>query len=325
MHDDVARAIVRIGCVLGSSAGREEKAAEVLTAIRTVVPFAAGSISRAQLDDEDHVSVVNLGYPDAVQHHLNTWFVRNDAAFLRLADPNTKPGRWQDLPFKYEDTYTAKQVLMPAGFSNGVTVRMFTKNDRYTGSLHVSTVEKDQPVDSTRELWSALSRMLSGLVDPLAESLEELRKHPDDRNAVLVTPSMKVVGIPGTAAGPLLHQGSEVITEILRGVWPSAPRSFWWPSAHGDFHRVTVSPGRDHLLVSERPATPPYGLSRREMEVLSLVATGRTNIQIANSLQISPKTVAKHVENLMSKMDATCRTEIAVQATRSELLIAPAA
>jgi DNA-binding CsgD family transcriptional regulator/tetratricopeptide (TPR) repeat protein len=49
------------------------------------------------------------------------------------------------------------------------------------------------------------------------------------------------------------------------------------------------------------------GLTGREMEVLELVAAGRTNRQIAQTLVISEKTVARHVSNIFVKLDVSTR------------------
>ena len=64
------------------------------------------------------------------------------------------------------------------------------------------------------------------------------------------------------------------------------------------------------------PRTPPVAgpggrLSRREREVLGLIARGRTNQQIADELFISLHTVARHVANIFDKTGAANRTEAA--------------
>ncbi|KRV49377.1 hypothetical protein AQ490_20515 [Wenjunlia vitaminophila] len=53
------------------------------------------------------------------------------------------------------------------------------------------------------------------------------------------------------------------------------------------------------------------GLTRREAEVLRLVAAGRSNRQIAEELFISPKTVSVHVSNILGKLNVTGRGEAA--------------
>jgi DNA-binding NarL/FixJ family response regulator len=53
----------------------------------------------------------------------------------------------------------------------------------------------------------------------------------------------------------------------------------------------------------------PGGLSRRESEVLTLVAAGKTNRAIATELFISEKTVARHVSNIFAKLSLSSRAE----------------
>lgn len=60
-------------------------------------------------------------------------------------------------------------------------------------------------------------------------------------------------------------------------------------------------------------------LTRRERDVLSLLAEGKSNRQIADSLCISQATVATHVRNLLGKTGARNRTEVAALALRSGL------
>lgn len=55
--------------------------------------------------------------------------------------------------------------------------------------------------------------------------------------------------------------------------------------------------------------TAPGGLTPREAEVLRLVATGKTNRAIAAELVISEKTVARHLNNIFTKLDLSTRAE----------------
>ncbi|WP_436701806.1 response regulator [Nocardioides sp. BYT-33-1] len=65
---------------------------------------------------------------------------------------------------------------------------------------------------------------------------------------------------------------------------------------------------------SRRGAQPTEPLTRREEEVLSLVAVGRTNAEIAAELFISLTTVKTHVASLLTKIGARNRVEIAMWA-----------
>jgi ATP/maltotriose-dependent transcriptional regulator MalT len=62
------------------------------------------------------------------------------------------------------------------------------------------------------------------------------------------------------------------------------------------------------------------GLTRRELEVVRLVAVGRTNREIATELFLSPRTVDMHVRNLLRKLDCRSRVEAAHRAGELDLL-----
>ncbi|HEX8067880.1 MAG TPA: AAA family ATPase [Thermoleophilaceae bacterium] len=62
------------------------------------------------------------------------------------------------------------------------------------------------------------------------------------------------------------------------------------------------------------------GLSRRELEVVRLVAVGRTNREIAQELFLSPRTVDMHVRNILRKLDSRSRVEAAHRAGELGLL-----
>ena len=61
-------------------------------------------------------------------------------------------------------------------------------------------------------------------------------------------------------------------------------------------------------------------LSTRELEVLRLVAAGRSNQEAADVLQISPTTVKKHLSNILGKLNTKNRTEAAAKAQQLHLL-----
>ena len=67
----------------------------------------------------------------------------------------------------------------------------------------------------------------------------------------------------------------------------------------------------DRLLA---PGPLPGGLTAREAEVLRLVATGRSNPDIAAALFLSEKTVARHLSNIFTKLDVSSRTAAAAYA-----------
>jgi ATP/maltotriose-dependent transcriptional regulator MalT len=72
----------------------------------------------------------------------------------------------------------------------------------------------------------------------------------------------------------------------------------------------------DRLLRRERPG----GLTEREVEVLRLVAEGRSNTDIARALVLSQKTVERHLSNIFTKLDVQSRTAAAAYAHEHGLM-----
>ena len=75
------------------------------------------------------------------------------------------------------------------------------------------------------------------------------------------------------------------------------------------------------LLHAGPPSTPdPAGLSPREREVLALLATGRSNEEIATQLFLSIRTVERHVSNIYAKVGASGKTARVVAADHARKL-----
>jgi DNA-binding NarL/FixJ family response regulator len=77
------------------------------------------------------------------------------------------------------------------------------------------------------------------------------------------------------------------------------------------------------LLSEEKQVMMPehLGLTRRELEIISYIACGDSNKEIAEKLYISEKTVKNHVSNILKKMELGDRTQVAVYAYRKGLIL----
>lgn len=75
-----------------------------------------------------------------------------------------------------------------------------------------------------------------------------------------------------------------------------------------------------HAPAKQTPAKRPGPLTAREMEVLTLVATGKTNRAVAASLRLSEKTVARHVSNIFVKLGLSSRAAATAYAYRNGLV-----
>ncbi len=73
----------------------------------------------------------------------------------------------------------------------------------------------------------------------------------------------------------------------------------------------------------DAPAMDPDRLTERELEVLALVTQGLRNKEIAAELGISENTAKYHLRNILEKLHAQSRTEVAARAVREGLVPAP--
>lgn len=95
---------------------------------------------------------------------------------------------------------------------------------------------------------------------------------------------------------------------------------------------AAVSPGmagklfdvtRELLLHQELNSTRKPTLTGREIEVLSLVADGKTSRQIGDLLYISENTVKNHIRNILDKLGLHSRNEAVLYAIREDLISLP--
>jgi DNA-binding CsgD family transcriptional regulator/tetratricopeptide (TPR) repeat protein len=84
----------------------------------------------------------------------------------------------------------------------------------------------------------------------------------------------------------------------------------------GRLRVAVLAPAETGAGRAAQPSIETFGLTDRELEVLELVAAGRSNPQIATELFISPKTASVHVSNIIAKLGVTSRGEAAALAHR---------
>jgi ATP/maltotriose-dependent transcriptional regulator MalT len=88
-------------------------------------------------------------------------------------------------------------------------------------------------------------------------------------------------------------------------------------AARSAFEQLGAAP--DVAALSGAPP-PEHGLTSREVEVLRLLATGKSNKEIAASLVISEHTVARHVQNIFTKLGVASRTAAGAYAFEHRLV-----
>jgi DNA-binding NarL/FixJ family response regulator len=117
------------------------------------------------------------------------------------------------------------------------------------------------------------------------------------------------------------HQAARVrllIAVACRELGDAASAELEFAAARSVLEELDARPDLERLARLAGPPRPG-GLSRREREVLTLVATGRTNRAIATELFISEKTVARHVSNIFTKLGLSSRSEATAYAYKHGL------
>ncbi|MFS2280515.1 ABC transporter substrate-binding protein [Microbacterium sp. OR21] len=119
------------------------------------------------------------------------------------------------------------------------------------------------------------------------------------------------------------------LAELARGFIVAGRESarFLWQAEHG-WCAVAMSREADDdeaasALVTVSPATLPRGITTREAQVLTLVALGLTNGEIAGRLGTRPRTVSTQVERLLVKLDQGSRAGLAAVAVDASLIVLP--
>jgi DNA-binding CsgD family transcriptional regulator len=117
------------------------------------------------------------------------------------------------------------------------------------------------------------------------------------------------------------HEAARVrllIGLACRHLGDGASAELEFDAARGALEELGARPDLERL--ARLAGSPrPGALSRRESEVLALVATGKTNRAIAAELVISEKTVARHVSNIFAKLGLSSRAEATAYAFKHGL------
>jgi DNA-binding NarL/FixJ family response regulator len=162
--------------------------------------------------------------------------------------------------------------------------------------------------------------MLMDMRMPVMDGLTATRaikaELPETR-VVIVTmhedPDYLVEALRAGAAGYILKDASrrellQAVRQVMRG------ESFLNSQLTTQvLTRLAAEPG-------SAPGPHHEQLTRRELEVLELLAQGLTNREIANILVISPGTAKVHVERILSKLEVADRTQAAVRAVETGLV-----
>jgi DNA-binding CsgD family transcriptional regulator len=216
-------------------------------------------------------------------------------------------------------------VLWPQGFCEGLTMCLFAADGRYVGMLNLSTETRTEPSDEARDAIGLLNRTIANVVDLTASLRLVAGAMGRDCVAVGLGADGRTVALPGVPSHPVLHAPSPVPAIAAEHALRAGAARFLWPGDDGGFvriHAIACGDAADHghrAIVIARPERDVEGLTRREVDVLSLLADGRSNAEIAAQLAIGDRTVGTHVERILEKLEVPTRAAAAARAERDGL------
>lgn len=159
--------------------------------------------------------------------------------------------------------------------------------------------------------------VLMDLVMPGAGGVAAIRRitaeYPEVRTLVLTSFSSEDDVIPAVAAGAVGYLLKDVAPVELEAAVRAAFRREATLSPEV-MTRVMAEVARSSAMTAELD-----GLTPREIDVLRLLAAGRSNRALATELYVSERTVKAHVSNILAKLHVTDRTQAALWAVRHGL------
>ena len=302
----------------GEGPGEARRAETVLAALESLLSCSAAAVERWDPVRNVHETLASAGYVDEA-------LVAMESAFHE--DPLFPVVRDRGRPLRVCDIHPADRrgpmfdrVIVPLRFTDGVSVCL-SAGGRYVGSLHASTV-RDGVDDESVALLRLLSADLACLLDPLG-GLSVATPGADGEALAWAPGTGRCRSLTPAARPELLATGSPLAALLAPSSWPSRLGRHLLVLRGTELLAVEARPAGRWVVVEHRPVPAPAGLSLRELEVLCVLAEGATNRMAARQLGVTERTVATHVEHLLTKLGTGNRAGAAAFAVAAGLVRVP--
>ncbi|MDP5185112.1 helix-turn-helix transcriptional regulator [Blastococcus sp. BMG 814] len=292
------------------------RAETVLGALEALLPCCGAAVERWDPVAGRHETLAAAGYGDEALAAMELAF-HEDPLFPVVRDSG-RPLRVRDIAPADRRGPMFDQVITPARFADGVSLCL-SAGGRYVGSVHASTAAESVD-DEVAGLLRLLSADLTGLVDPL-DGLPLAAPVPAGVGVLCWRPDGgPPVALTAEARPELVAPGSPLAALLTPTAWPSRLGRHLLVIRGAELLAVEARPAGRWMVVEHRVVSPPSGLSRRELDVLAALPAGATNRMIARALGVTERTVATHVEHLLTKLGVGNRAGAAAVAVEAGLV-----
>jgi DNA-binding CsgD family transcriptional regulator len=316
----------RLAAIASDNSSANERAEAILQELKSLIPLEAAEIIAlnpfAASTHESSTVLANFGYSDKVLDNLHSEEFFEIMNFLDLPS-HGRPVRMKDLPGDPLDNWAVSDVLLPAGYREGMTMCLRTSDGRFVGVINLSTTDNAHPSDLARDVLFQLCTALGNMADPLRSRSWVHALLGSSASAIGLDKEGTAIELPGILSHTLLQGDTELLAAARKSALMGSWSTFVWPN-DDDFLRVRVLP-----CTAEVPITTLVSLdaidigpfTHRELEVLTLAAEGLSNGEIGEALVITSRTVATHVEHILDKINAPNRAAAASFALREGLIL----
>ena len=312
-----------------------ERGQGLLDVLRPIIAFDAAWLALADPVGSRYQSLADIDLDDPVRTFLSGPTMARDIE-VTGTDRSGPPLSPSDLPYPAAELPTWAECLLPAGIHEALAVALFSTAGQHIGFVALLFGSSRPPTAGARHRLAQLAPVFAHAVDPMRSMVSAARLVRGATAGAVLLADGGCLSLPGTPGDALLEPGSPLVATARRQISTDNPySSFLWPL--GDRHapvgyvRTTVMaapgdvPSGMTAVVLLSPPPDLRGLTPRELEVLGLLVEGGSNQEIARTLVVARRTVAAHLEHILTKLGTQTRTLAAVRAERDGLYVpAPA-
>jgi DNA-binding NarL/FixJ family response regulator len=189
--------------------------------------------------------------------------------------------------------------------------------------ITVAAGDLDAARSACRELDETAERQDTDLLHAMAaQARGEVALANDDAETALAALREACQGWQGLDAPHEAARARALLGLTCRALGDEDTAAFELDAARGVFSELGAAPALTWIdsLSDRAAAADEHGLTARELEVLRLVAAGKTNREIAAALVISERTVARHLQNIFAKLRVSSRTAASAFAFEHDLV-----